>query len=128
MASGVLGKCKTCTKRDVFERISQLKNNPEWIAKERERCRIKQAKYREMGVACKTTKETRIRWAKNNPHKIKAHKDANNAVLSGKIQKLSICQSCGASGDIEMHHEDYSRPLDVVWLCVKCHGKTRRKK
>lgn len=30
------------------------------------------------------------------------------------------CADCGAP-DVQMHHEDYDRPLDVIWLCPPCH-------
>lgn len=32
------------------------------------------------------------------------------------------CQHCGAS-KVEGHHEDYSKPLMVVWLCRPCHAR-----
>ena len=32
-----------------------------------------------------------------------------------------LCESCGAN-EVEMHHEDYSQPLKVNWLCRPCHG------
>lgn len=30
------------------------------------------------------------------------------------------CESCGA-WDVEMHHTDYSKPLEIEWLCTTCH-------
>lgn len=32
------------------------------------------------------------------------------------------CEECGAP-DAQMHHEDYSRPRDVIWLCETCHRR-----
>lgn len=31
-----------------------------------------------------------------------------------------VCEDC-ADPNTEMHHPDYSKPYDVVWLCRKCH-------
>lgn len=30
------------------------------------------------------------------------------------------CKRCGGD-DAEMHHHDYSQPLEVEWLCRPCH-------
>ena len=30
------------------------------------------------------------------------------------------CEKCG-SADSQKHHPDYSKPLDVIWLCRPCH-------
>jgi hypothetical protein len=38
----------------------------------------------------------------------------------GKIQKVNECQFCGDAGT-QMHHEDYSEPLQIIWLCKDCH-------
>lgn len=51
----------------------------------------------------------------------------NNAVRRGKLEKPNACQWCGAKGRIHAHHEDYGKPLEVIWLCPRCHGLTRRK-
>lgn len=30
------------------------------------------------------------------------------------------CQ-CGADSNLDRHHDDYSKPLDIRWLCGPCH-------
>lgn len=59
--------------------------------------------------------------------KYKARMLLNIAVRDGKIKRPDFCQSCGAKGKIHAHHADYSKPLDVEWLCAECHGKRHRK-
>lgn len=36
------------------------------------------------------------------------------------------CAKCGAT-EAEKHHPDYSKPLDIVWLCRPCHLKAHEK-
>jgi ribosomal protein S27AE len=48
------------------------------------------------------------------------------AVKKGIVTRPSICDKCGCSGHIEAHHTDYTKPLEVVWLCKRCHSETRR--
>lgn len=45
-----------------------------------------------------------------------------NAVQSGKVVRPDRCEICSSTKNIQAHHEDYSKPLDVQWLCVKCHN------
>src|SRR5690348_5416393 len=37
----------------------------------------------------------------------------------GKLHKIP-CECCG-SPKSQMHHEDYDKPLEVIWLCRPCH-------
>ncbi len=46
------------------------------------------------------------------------------AVLKkGVLVKPAVCEDCGQERQLEAHHLDYSRPLDVSWLCLLCHGR-----
>ncbi len=55
------------------------------------------------------------------PERQKATNAVNNAVRDGKL-KRQPCWVCG--GKAVAHHPDYSRPLDVVWLCQAHHKQT----
>ena len=50
----------------------------------------------------------------------------NNAVRSGLISRPSRCARCGGGGKIHGHHDDYSMPIRVEWLCSECHGVEHR--
>lgn len=45
------------------------------------------------------------------------------AVKVGKVERPIHCGDCGILGPTHGHHEDYDKPLDVVWLCRACHAK-----
>ena len=44
---------------------------------------------------------------------------ANVYKRRGKLRRQP-CEKC-ASENSEMHHEDYNKPLQINWLCRKCH-------
>ncbi len=33
------------------------------------------------------------------------------------------CQACGSKVYIHAHHPDYSKPLQILWVCASCHKK-----
>jgi hypothetical protein len=43
------------------------------------------------------------------------------AVKKGSLVRPEKCEWCGAGGKIHAHHEDDKKPLEVIWLCQKCH-------
>lgn len=52
------------------------------------------------------------------------------AVKRGDIIKPNYCTECFAlyseTRMVHGHHEDYSKPLEVIWLCSRCHGARHR--
>lgn len=87
------------------------------------------------GHANASSADRRKRWRARNPHKDLAHRTV--ATYVAKLRKAGLpmpsCDGCGRSEDevkaagfkhgIHAHHTDYSRPLDVKWLCPTCHIK-----
>ena len=61
-----------------------------------------------------------------HPGIVRAHRAVANALKTGALVRPGWCQDCGATGKLEAHHDDYSRPLDVDFLCVKCHREVHR--
>ncbi len=62
-----------------------------------------------------------------NPKAYKAHQLLTYAVRVRKIIPAEYCSHCGIKSQLEGHHPDYSKPLEVIWLCRKCHRKEHRK-
>lgn len=55
-----------------------------------------------------------------NKEKYIAHWKVSKAIKTGKLLKRP-CQCCQSEENLHAHHTDYSSPLDVTWLCAKCH-------
>lgn len=132
MADGRLGKCKSCTKRDALayrlENINRIRAY--------DRARGLTTKHRKKVKAAykkrTSTKAGRKReWEKSKQYRLAAklaratYTILWNEIKGGRIKKQP-CARCGSKRKIHAHHEDYAKPLDVTWLCIKCHGMRHR--
>ena len=45
----------------------------------------------------------------------------HKAISDGLLKRPLNCEKCGSPKIIEAHHNDYEKPLEVQWLCRKCH-------
>lgn len=74
----------------------------------------------------KLSRETARRKRYNNkyPERIKANRKLNYAVKKGYITKLP----CNVCNDVKSvaHHDDWDKPLEVIWLC-ELHHKARHR-
>jgi len=110
---GLQSKCRSCANSQVS--LWRQKNKSKVLEQERRRFRdnpqkrkLKKQRYRD-------------KW----PEKTGAQQVLRSRVYRGTIQKPSACSACGASHPkhlIQGHHEDYSKPLDVIWMCASCHN------
>ena len=66
-------------------------------------------------------REKADKWAKENPDKYLTQRRFKDAIRYGKIIRPNNCENCGVECIPHGHHEDYSKPYDVKWLCEICH-------
>lgn len=69
--------------------------------------------------------ENNRRYYERHPVKAKAHRAVMYALKHGKLIK-SPCEVCG-SLVVQAHHDDYSKPLSVRWLCRQHHMELHTK-
>lgn len=116
MADGHLNICIGCTKKRVMEHrevnLDRIRAYDR-IRHQAGASKIARAKYQDW-----------YRTAKENQRQ--ANHAVSNAIRDGKLQKKP-CSICGAE-PAEAHHEDYSDPLNVIWLCTTHHSRLHHAK
>ncbi len=57
-------------------------------------------------------------------------RDKFNYQVADKIGRPTKCSVCGEAPKtaVHGHHEDYSKPLKVIWACVTCHKRIHKVK
>ena len=114
MTDGRVNKCKECNKTE--NRINRTKNVDHY--RQYDRDRFQDDPIRRESIM-QTAKVLRERY----PEKYKARTAVGNAVRDGRLIKPNVCSMCDSPGRIEGHHEDYSKLLDVIWVCPSCHSE-----
>ena len=72
-------------------------------------------------------KEKRLLYQHNfnkiNKDKRTAYGLVSYAIKKRILIKPELCSLCHAKSYLHSHHNDYSKPLEVKWLCAVCHKK-----
>ena len=132
---GRLSDCKACVRAKARDRREV---SPEHVRK-LERDRYARSEKRRGQVRASTERQKaedpegyRKRHRKavrrhvdKYPGRRKARTAVGNALRDGRLVK-GPCEGCGEAEGVQAHHDDYSRPLDVRWLCRSCHGVEHR--
>ena len=111
--------CLPC--KNKYKRKMAMK--PSYKAKARE---TRAKWYAEGGIetvkACvKKYRKKKPMWQELTSEQKTAYQKVQNAKRRGELIIPGKCSRCGSPDRIEAHHHDYSKPLDVNWLCHKCH-------
>lgn len=114
-------ECKKCNKQLTGKqtsfcsiKCSKRYHHLDWQKRNRKKVNQVRAKWR-----TKTNRKSDNAWLKKNRLKHKAHVLLSYHTRSGSIIRKP-CEICG-DGKSHAHHDDYSKPLQVRWLCATHH-------
>ena len=121
------GRSKQCKKCRCEQNRKRYKSKKEKILKQqrkryqskRESILERHRRYCQTEEGKKSRREISKRARERNPDRQRVYARVKYAIQTGRL-KREPCK-CGEES-VEAHHEDYSYPLDVAWLCKKCHA------
>ena len=124
MADGHLNICKSCVKNRVTnhrnENIEKIRENDKKRAMLPHRVSARKAYIKtDNGKIAK--KKSILMYRKRYPLKYAATIITRNAIRDKILIRPLHCSECGSTKKIEGHHDDYTKPLQVRWLCEPCH-------
>ena len=121
MADGRVNKCKECNKVEV--KINRQNKREFYLEYDRKRAVLPhrvEARQVYNSIRPEVSQRAKGKWIERNPEKRQAQNAVNNAIRKGRLIRRS-CEICG--GRAHAHHDDYSKPFDVRWLCPKHHSE-----
>ena len=109
-ANGYFGKCKVCVSADARARRQDPRVRDRLLAQDNEA-------HRRWRQANSTKVADNLRqYRSKNKEKVRAWN-----MVAWHLENPGVCSDCGSASRIHAHHNDYSKPLDVRWLCAACH-------
>jgi hypothetical protein len=129
MSDGHLNKCAECVKARV-KKHREI-NREKILAHDKLRSKkphrvLARKLYSQTEAGKQARKKATKTYHKRYPMKYAAHVIFRNYVRDGKIIAETFCSCCKSTEKIEGHHDDYTKPLEVRWLCEKCHKEWHR--
>ena len=122
---------KICSKCDIERNLSEFYRDCKSPDDHRGTCKkchnivVKEWKIAHKDLVRKMRKEYNKRAGKLSPEKRAARTAVWKALSGGGLIKQPC--KCGCI-EVQGHHEDYSKPLEVEWMCIPCHRKYHRRK
>jgi hypothetical protein len=72
-------------------------------------------------------REQEKKYRANNKEKFRAKAIVRYYLLNGTIKKPAKCSMCNISHcRLHAHHPNYLLPLNVIWVCPKCHKEIHK--
>lgn len=129
MADGHLNKCIACVKKRVGkhreENIERIREYDKQRGNEPHRVEARK-QYMQTDAGRQAKKRGMDAYRKRHPMIYASHIISQKAVTNGLLVKASNCSACDSPEKIEGHHDDYTKPMEVRWLCEGCHKEWHR--
>lgn len=122
---GLRPACKNCHRQSVAAWRSrnarkETRRKKSWSDKHREQVRAKDRRYQKQNRT--KIQAWQNKWKAEHPDKAKAHRAVQHALRIGTLIRPQACRLCDdRTRRLHAHHEDYTKPLEVVWMCARCH-------
>jgi len=71
-------------------------------------------------------REYQRRFRERHRDRYRAHKIVGKRIERGQIIRPDQCERCHVHCEPEAHHRDYSKPLEIEFLCRACHKAADR--
>ena len=122
---GLQPTCKKCVSEYMAKYYSKNK--------ERIKKRVRNYRLQNRGLHIQRDKEKYMKhrggilkrckaYQAAHPEQVHAKRRLHVALNRGDLTRPAVCEGCGRSDAvIDAHHDDYNKPLDVIWLCRFCH-------
>lgn len=119
--------CKECVKARVRqnrnENLAYYRSYDRMRYRENDERKEAARKSANSPAGLEARKRSNKRRREEEPEKFRARNAVANALRKGLMKRADKCFFCDETENLHAHHADYSRPLDVHWLCPACHGK-----
>ena len=117
------GWCSHCGSTEHLIKNGGVKERKAFICRKCNTVRMKKYRKSNKKRICDISRRSVLKFY----YKQYARLKVSWALKSGKLKKPKICPCCKKHKKVEAHHNDYSKPLKVKWLCRQCHADKHKK-
>lgn len=120
---GLYTYCKVCARKNNIV-YGQLYRKSEHGRRVRAKCDKNYSKTSKGKITRRNA--TKI-FREKHPDRYLCHTKVGTGLKNGSVTRPYKCDHCERETTLEAHHSNYSKPLDITWVCKNCHLKLHKR-